>query len=207
MDWPAFDAAVQTAMSTFDMVGAAVAVVSADGILHAQTFGVRDRASGAPVTPATLFRVGSTTKSMTSLLLATFVDEGLVDWDQPVIDLWPDFRAPTEALTTSLRLRDLLGMDSGLGEPPAVELHFGDPDALGLLRSIAVLPILGPPGTQYFYNNTVYAAAGYLPPLRQGVAPEELQAAYAQLLQERVFGPAGMDGAHLGDDPRPSTAD
>jgi CubicO group peptidase (beta-lactamase class C family) len=60
-DWQPFDAAVQDAMQIFDMVGAAVAVISADGIIHRRTFGVRDLASGAPVTPDTLFRVASTT--------------------------------------------------------------------------------------------------------------------------------------------------
>src|SRR5689334_20800150 len=62
-DWQSFDQAVQAAMTTFGMVGTAVAVVTADGILHSQTFGVRNRDSGAPVTPATLFRIGSATKS------------------------------------------------------------------------------------------------------------------------------------------------
>ena len=66
-EWQSFDRDVQAAMSTFGMVGAAVAVVNGAGVLHQQTFGVRDRASGAPVTNDTLFRVGSTTKSMTSL--------------------------------------------------------------------------------------------------------------------------------------------
>jgi CubicO group peptidase (beta-lactamase class C family) len=83
-DWQQFDAAVQSAMQTFDMVGAAVAVVAADRTLHGQTFGVRD--SGAPVTPATLFRVAST-NSMMSLLVATFVDDGTLSWDQPLRDL------------------------------------------------------------------------------------------------------------------------
>jgi CubicO group peptidase (beta-lactamase class C family) len=67
-EWQSFDRDVQAAMSTFGMVGAAVAAVNGAGVLHQQTFGVRDRASGAPVTNDTLFRVGSTTKSMTSLL-------------------------------------------------------------------------------------------------------------------------------------------
>ena len=76
--WRPGDDAVRAAMRTFDMVGAAVAVVTSAGIWHSRTFGVRDRAMGAPVTPQTLFRVGSTTKSMTALLVATFVDEGLL---------------------------------------------------------------------------------------------------------------------------------
>ena len=61
--------------------------VRCDAGSHSQTFGVRDRDSGAPVTPATLFRIGSTTKSMTALLVATFVDDGLLGWDQPVVEV------------------------------------------------------------------------------------------------------------------------
>jgi CubicO group peptidase (beta-lactamase class C family) len=194
-------------MQTFDVPGAAVAVVNADGILHRQTFGVRDRAGGAPVTPSTLFRVGSVTKSMTALLLATFVDEGLLEWDQPVREVWPAFRAPTDDLTRSLRVRDLLGMATGLGEPGWIGAHYDYPTALQLMHALAYLPVLTPPHTEWYYNNAVYAVAGYLPPLRQGVAADALQSTYAQLMQERVFGPAGMNSARLGDDPRPYTAD
>jgi CubicO group peptidase (beta-lactamase class C family) len=206
-EWQQFDDAVQSAMQTFDMVGAAVAVVSAEGILHSRTFGVRDRGSGAPVTPATLFRVGSTTRSMTSLLVATFVDEGRLAWDQPVIEAWPDFRAPTDELTHTLRVCDLLGMASGLHQPEATDLHQGYPTALELLHSIASLPVLGPPSSLYNYNNTVYAAAGYLPALSQDAPPDDVAAGYAHHMQERVFAPAGMRGARIGDDPRPFTDD
>jgi len=72
-------------MQTFEVPGAAAAVVSAAGIVHARNFGVRHLASGAPVTPNTIFRIGSTTKSMTALPVATFVDEGLLGWDQRVV--------------------------------------------------------------------------------------------------------------------------
>jgi CubicO group peptidase (beta-lactamase class C family) len=98
-------------------------------------------------------------------------------------------------------------MDSSLGEPAATFLHYGYPDATELLRSLTYLPVLGPPNTVYFYNNTTYAAGGYLPPLSLGIPPEELEAGYARLMQERVFGPAGMRGARLADDPRPFTDD
>jgi CubicO group peptidase (beta-lactamase class C family) len=206
-DWHEFDSAVRDAMQTFGMVGAAVAVVNADGTLYRNTFGVRDLASGAAVTPGTLFHVGSTTKSMTALLLATFVDDGTLNWDQPVIDTWPDFRAPTDELTQTLRVRDLLGMDSGLGAPESRDLHQGYPKALELLRSLAFLPVLGPPHTVFFYNNSVCAAAGYLPPLVQGVGHSDLQSAYNQQMQERVFGPAGMASARIADDARSFTDD
>src|SRR5437879_4602818 len=83
-DWGAFDRAIQTATQTFGIVGAAVAVVNAAGVVHQRAFGVRDLVTTAPVTPGTLFRVASTTKSMSALLAAQFVDERLLGWDQPV---------------------------------------------------------------------------------------------------------------------------
>jgi CubicO group peptidase (beta-lactamase class C family) len=206
-DWSAFDRALEAARQTFGIVGAAAAVVNAAGLVHQRTFGVRDRATGAPVTPGTLFRVASTTKSMSALLVAQFVDEGLLGWDQPVREVWPAFRAPTDELTAALRVRDLLGMATGLGARPMTDLQQGYPTPRQLLESVAWLPVLGPPHTQFFYNNTVYAVGGYLPALAQGAEPDELLTVHTQLMQERVFGPAGMATARKADDPRPFSDD
>jgi CubicO group peptidase (beta-lactamase class C family) len=206
-DWSAFDHAMEDATQTFGIIGAAGAVVNASGLVHQRTFGVRDLASGAPVTPGTLFRVASTTKSMSALLVAQFVDEGRLGWDQPVREVWPAFRAPTDELTATLRVRDLLGMATGLGARPMVDLQQGYPNPRQLLESVAWLPVLGPPHSQFFYNNTVYALGGYLPALAQGAEPDELLAAHTQQMQERVFAPAGMATARKADDPRPFSDD
>ena len=203
-----FEADVEAALGTFRIVGAAVALVDRRGIRYQHGFGVRDQASGEPVTPDTHFLVASTTKSMSSLLVATFVDDGTLSWDQPVHEVWADFRAPTAELTNTLRVRDLLGMDSGIGEPPSVSsFHEGDPTAGELLRLLATLPVTDPPGTTYFYNNTVYAVGGYLPALVQGASENELETVYARLMAERVYGPAGMRTARITDDPRPFVTD
>jgi CubicO group peptidase (beta-lactamase class C family) len=206
-DWGAFDRAIQTATQTFGIVGAAVAVVDTAGLVHQRTFGVRDRATGAPVTPDTLFRIASTTKSMSALLVAQFVDEGLLGWDQPVREVWPAFRAPTDELTAALRVRDLLGMATGLGARPLADLQQGYPNPRQVLESVAWLPVLDPPHTQFFYNNTVYALGGYLPALALGTEPEDLLTVYTQLMQERVYGPVGMATARKADDPRPFSDD
>jgi CubicO group peptidase (beta-lactamase class C family) len=203
-DWEQFDAALDAAMQTFDMVGAAVSVVTSDGIAYSNTFGARNLETGEPVTPDTHFLVASTTKSMTSLLVATFVDDGALAWDQPVREIFPDFRAPTDAMTRTLRVRDMLDMASGIGEPDAVSaFHQGDLTVGGLLGLVADLPVIGPPGAEFFYNGTVYSAGGYLPALAQGTAMDELGATYARLMEERVYRPSGMTTARIADDPRP----
>jgi len=109
-DWGSFDAQVREGFAAMGLVGAAVAVVSADRVLYTRAFGVRDLRSRRPVTGDTHFLVASTTKSMSSLLVATFVDDGKLGWDQPVVEVWRGFRAPTDELTRTLRVRDLMGM-------------------------------------------------------------------------------------------------
>jgi CubicO group peptidase (beta-lactamase class C family) len=202
-EWEQFDASVRAAFRRTGMVGASVAVVSADAVLYTSTHGVRDRATWEPVTNDTHFLVASTTKSMSSLLVATYVDERLLGWHQAVIDAWSGFRAPTDELTTTLKVRDLLGMATGIDEPPALSgMHEGVPTAAQLLQSVVNLPVSYPPNQHYYYNNTVYAVGGYLPALAQGVAPEDLDAAYFQQVHYRIFGPAGMATATIADDPR-----
>ncbi len=202
-DWAAFERVVGSAFDQMKLVGGAVAVVSAGQVLHTSTFGVRSLQGRKRVTTDTCFSVGSTTKSMTAALVATYVDDGTIGWDQKCLDVWSRFRAPTDAMTRTLRVRDLLGMASGLGEPANTSLHFGGPTAVQLLQSIVNLPVVANHVDQeFFYNNTVNAVGAYLPLLATGVEPGDLPAAYGKAMHDRVFGPAGMTTARIASDPR-----
>ena len=205
-----FEADVEAAMQTFQVPGAAVALVRGDEIIFNRGFGVRNRESGEPVTPRTRFRIGSITKSMTSLMLATLVDEGVLDWDDHVVDVWPAFEAPTPELTQTLRIRDLLGMGSGIAESDTVSLAVveffmmaGLMSASDVLRSVADLPVIASPDTTFSYNNTLYAVAAYVGLLAAGTPPEALEEAYMAEVRRRVFDPIGMTDAAILDDPRP----
>src|SRR5215211_5100032 len=205
-----FEADIEAALQAFRVPGAAVSLVQGDEVVFNRGFGVRNLASGQPVTSRTRFRIGSITKSMTVLLLATLVDDGVFDWDDRVVDLWSVFAAPTPELTRSLRVRDLLGMASGIAESTglsvaAVEFFMsaGSISAVDVLRSVSALPVIAPPNTTFSYNNTLYAAAVYLGLLAQGTAAEMLEETFAAQVQQRVFTPIGMADAAILDDPRP----
>jgi CubicO group peptidase (beta-lactamase class C family) len=200
-----FTADVEAALVTFKVPGASVALVQKDQIVFARGFGVRDLASRAPVTEHTRFRIASNTKSMTSLLVAQFVDDGVLGWDDRVVDVWPAFRAPTPELTQGLRVRDLLGNGTGLAESTTVEFFMmaGGDSALDLLRAVADQAVIAPPNTAYAYNNTLFCVAGYLGPLVQRTAPDALVPRYAALVEQQIFAPIGMADAAIADDPRP----
>ena len=164
-----FPRAVGSAFDQMKLVGGAVAVVSAGQVLHTAPFGVRSLQGRKRVTTDTCFSVGSTTKSMIAALVATYVDDGTIGWDQKCLDVWSGFRAPTDAMTRTLRVRDLLGMASGLGEPANTSLHFGGPTALEPLQSMVNLPVLANHVDQeFFYNDTVNAVGADLPLLATG---------------------------------------
>lgn len=197
------------AMETFGVVGAAMALVQGDHIIAARGYGVTDLQRNLPVTERTRFRIGSNTKSMTAFLLATCVDEGVFAWDDRVADLWPAFQAPTPELTAGLRVRDLLGMGTGIAEAETIEffLSGGADSALDLLRSIAHLPVIALPETDYYYNNTLVCAAAYVALISEGTALDQLDPAYARLLHERLFTPLGMTDSSVDSDPRPTGKD
>jgi CubicO group peptidase (beta-lactamase class C family) len=202
LDWDRFDRAIRDGFDRMRITGAAVAVVSADRVLHTTTLGSRSLSPRRPVTPLTRFVVASTTKSMAATFVATYVDQGLLGWDQLAVDAWSGFRAPTDELTRSLTVRDLLGMGSGIRNPPPTDLHLGEPTAGDLMQTLVTMPVVGRPRQEFFYTNVPYAAGGYLPLLASGVALKDLGASFAKGMTDRVFRPAGMTGAAIGADPR-----
>jgi CubicO group peptidase (beta-lactamase class C family) len=109
-----FEALVQSEMAYQHIPGAAVAVIQDGAVIYSQGFGVRSVATGEPFTPQTQFRIGSTTKSMTSLMIAQLVDEGVLDWETPVVEIYPDFQTSDPDLTAALTVRDLMSMGTGL---------------------------------------------------------------------------------------------
>jgi CubicO group peptidase (beta-lactamase class C family) len=64
--------------------GAAVAVVSGDRVVFAKGLGLANVESGDPVTPDTLFRIGSVTKMFTAAVLVTLAEEGRIMLDEPI---------------------------------------------------------------------------------------------------------------------------
>jgi len=193
----AFDAAVDPLRQKFDVPGVAVALVSRGETVFAQGYGLRDLESGESVTPDTVFRIGSITKSFSSALIATLVDDGALTFETRVKDIDPSFQLPTAELTDKMTIHELLGMGTGLGEASAFWWDF--PTAGDLLATLPELDVIGPEGT-FFYNNEVYASGTYLA-LEAAKPDGDLATAYARLVNERLFAPLGMSPAAVTDDP------
>jgi CubicO group peptidase (beta-lactamase class C family) len=200
-----FSAYVEESRRHFEIPGAAVAVVRPQQIALAQGFGERELGSGRPVTPDTVFAIGSTTKAMNAALVASLVDDGALSWDDRVSDLWPDFALSDAAGTPQITLRDLLSMRSGL--PRADLVWSGSGMSAGqVMESLADLPLEAEPGEQFAYNNQAVATAGFVAALSAGGQFGRLGADYRRLMQQRLFDTVGMRQAGFAPGASPNHA-
>src|SRR5678815_6042432 len=66
--FPGFDAYVNSALTTWKVPGAAVAIVRNDSIIYAKGYGVREIGKPARVDERTIFAIGSSTRAGLSLI-------------------------------------------------------------------------------------------------------------------------------------------
>ncbi|MDM8519933.1 serine hydrolase domain-containing protein [Anaerolineales bacterium HSG6] len=180
--------------------GIAVAVIERDQVIFVEGFGVRSLDTQEPVTPETLFHIGSTHKSITAMLWATIIDEGRFSWDMPVTDIYPDFRLSDPQATSQLRLHHLLNMTSGIPDDTEAlfDAEYDSPTDLFDLLAEAELSAL--PGEDFSYSNLTSSAAGYLAVLADGGDQANLYEGYEATLQRRILDPIGMQNATLSVD-------
>lgn len=190
-DWlAAYVAFVEERTAVDNIPGTAVAVIQGDEIILVQGFGYRDIANQLPVTPDTLFHIGSTNKSMTAMLVATLVDEGVVAWDTAVVEIYPDF-----PLDETITLRQLLNMTSGLPDEAEDDFDVDNSTAEDLLDFLEEIEPWADPGEAFSYSNISASLAGYMAVMAAGADGAGLYEGYADQLQERVLRPIGMNTA------------
>jgi CubicO group peptidase (beta-lactamase class C family) len=192
------EAIITTANTKFNVPGSAIAFVQNGEIVYSAGFGVRNIETGAPVTPETLFRTGSTLKSATALLIATMVDEGLLTWDTPVSQLLPNLQFPTEELTAELTIGEIMGHGTGLNIG-VFPFYWDMLTAEDVISAQANASITGERGNSFLYNNDLFAIAGYA--AVGAVGGDDYLNDYTQLMHERIFDPIGMDTFTISDNP------
>ncbi len=180
-----FEEFVEAARAAWEVPGVAMAVVRDGEVAWAHGFGHRDVEAKLPVTPHTLFAIGSASKAFTTFALGTLVDEGKLDWDEPVRRYLPAFRLHDPAASELITPRDLVTHRSGL---PRHDLLWYNNNSWTRTEFVARLAHLEPSEqlrAKFQYNNLMYLTAGYL--LEQ-LTGKTWEAA----VRERILAPLGM---------------
>jgi CubicO group peptidase (beta-lactamase class C family) len=159
--------------------GVSIALTDREGLLHLSTHGFADVAAQAPVTPDSLFEIGSISKSLTAMALLQLCDQGRLDLHAPVTEYLPWFHVPSDY--DPITLHNLLSHTAGIimGTDFSTEAHY----EVWALRHTRVT---APPGTYFHYSNVGYKALGL-------ILEEVLGQSYGRIIRERILDPLGMD--------------
>ncbi len=173
---------IEAQMKAARIPGFALAIVKDQEVVYAKGFGVTSvEDGGLPVTPQTLFRIGSTTKPLTGTAVMRLVEDGKLNLDRPVREYVDWLTFSEEGAIDRVTLRMLMSHTAGL--PTAAE-HFGPRDPGGLAarirEEIPTYPLIAPPGKLFSYSNPGVNLVGYIAEVVSGKP-------YAELMQELVF--------------------
>lgn len=190
---PELERFIEASLAQFGIPGAAVAIVEKGEVVYSQGFGVTVVGGDTPITPQTHMMIGSTGKSLTTMLMATLVDEGVMDWDTPVVDVLPEFAVSDPELTQSITLRNLVCACTGVPRRD-LELFFNADDlpAEEIVNSLRTFTFFTDFGEAFQYSNQLVATAGYAAAAASGAAFGDLFAGYQTALQRHVLNPIGM---------------
>ncbi len=171
--------------------GLSVAVAVDGQIVYSEGFGYADLEQRVPAWPATKFRIGSVSKSLTSVALMQLVEEGKIDLDAPVQKYVPSFPDKGAVITVGMLAGHLAGIRHYRDDEFTISKHY-DTVVEGL-RIFANDPLVSPAGKEFHYSsygfNLVSAAI-------ESASSENFLA----YMRKHVFGPMGLRNT-LADQP------
>jgi CubicO group peptidase (beta-lactamase class C family) len=172
-------------MQQLRLPGLALAIVRDGKVETIRTYGKANLEHGVPVTPDTVFELGSLTKQFTAVAVMMLVEDGKLRLDDSIATHLPEVPEAWRGIT----VRHLLTHSSGLREYLSIP---GLPDRAHALSHREMTRLFAgrielefQPGETWAYSNTGYLLLGDIIERASGHS-------YWEFLRARVFAPAGM---------------
>lgn len=168
--------------------GAVFGIIIDDRLVWVKSAGVSDVKSRAAVTPDTVFRIASMTKSFTAMAILKLRDEGKLSLDDPVSKYVPalaDLPYPTRD-SPALTIHHLLTHSEGFPEDnPWGDRQLAQSDeAIKTFMRLGI-PFSNAPGVAFEYSNFGFAILGQVVARASGKA-------YQDYMRDQILLPLGM---------------
>jgi CubicO group peptidase (beta-lactamase class C family) len=172
------------------------ALVTTRGSVVSGIAGVRKANTDVSATIDDKWHLGSDTKAMTAVIIATLTERGKLTWDTTLGEVFPGLTAayPLEfrAITITQLLSHRAGLPANLDwRAIARSARSLSEQRLKALRKAASTKLSSPPGTKFEYSNLGYTLAGAIAERVSGQPWEEL-------MREIVFKPLRMTSCGFG---------
>ena len=183
------DTAFNRVLKDWKAAGFAVAVVEKNKIVYSKGAGFRDFEKKIPVTPNTLFAIGSCTKAFTASLIGLLEKDNKLEYDKPVRDYLPELKFYTDAMNDQVTVRDMMCHRTGLPRHD-FSWYLFPTTRDSLIYRIRYMEPTAAVREKWQYNNFMFLA--------QGVLAEKLFGQkWEQLVKEKFFEPLGMKSSNF----------
>ena len=181
------DEYVESQLKEQHIPGISLAIVKEGKIVKAQGYGFANLEHQVPAKPETIYQSGSVGKQFTATAVMMLVEEKKIGLDDPVSKYFE--KAPDS--WKKITVRHLLTHTSGIPDYTANQVDFRkDYTEDDLLKVLMKLKPEFSPGEKWSYSNSGYMLLGFLIHKVSGKF-------YGDVLEDRVFGPLGMDTAQV----------
>ena len=183
--------------------GAAWGIIIDGELAHTGVTGYRDVPSKSPVTPDSVFRIASMTKSFTAIAILKLRDEGKLSLEDPAEKYVPEMKALVYPTSDSpkITIRHLLSHAEGFPEDnPWGDQQLADSDEQLAALIRAGIPFSNAPGVAYEYSNFGFAILGrVVANVGRGMREQggSETAAYTRYVTDNVLKPLGMTSTTL----------
>ena len=186
----ALDTFFNRVLKEWKAAGFAVAVVEKDKVIYAKGFGYRDVEKKLPVTPNTLFAIGSVTKSFTSSLIGLLQKEGMVEYDKPVVNYIPGLQFYNNSMNTGITLRQMMSHQTGLPRHDFSWYLFPTASRDSVIRRVQYQQPTYGPREKWQYNNFMFTAQGM-------VAEKLMNTSWEDAIRTKIFEPLRMSRSNF----------
>ncbi|HVF55936.1 MAG TPA: serine hydrolase domain-containing protein, partial [Pyrinomonadaceae bacterium] len=173
------------------MPGAVMGIIVDGEMVWVKAAGVQDTGTRAPVTPDSVFRIASMTKSFTAMAVLKLRDAGKLSLDDPVARYVPELAGlsyPTKD-SPAITIRHLLTHSEGFPEDnPWGDRQLAQTDETIREWMRAGIPFSNAPGMAFEYSNYGFAILGQVVARASGRP-------YAQYVRDEILRPLGMSAS------------
>lgn len=159
---PGIDSVLNRILKDQHVAGFAVAVVKGDQVIYSKGFGYRDIEAKKPVTPNTLFAIGSSTKAFTASLLGLLAKEDKLKLDDKAVVHLPSLSFYNNEMNNQITIRDLMAHRTGLSRYDYSWLLFNTANRDSLINRVKYMEPTSAVREKWFYNNFMYLAQGMI---------------------------------------------
>ncbi len=176
---------IADALNATGVPGLAVAVVHNDEAVYTKGFGVKSVDAADTVDADTVFQIASVSKSVAGTVVAALVGDGVVTWDDHLVDHLPDFELSDPWITREVSIRDAFSHRTGMPGIAGDDLEIIGFDRDEIIHRMRDLNLTGKFRQTYSYSNFGLTAGGAAAAAAAGTSWEQLSA-------ERLYAPLGM---------------